>query len=376
MRLTNVKLGLFLSYGMSLAGWERLGLFARESAVYQALTSSLAEIALVTYGDKSDEAYKKRLGDIRVVCNRQGLPLGEYTQHLAAMLKPIFMSNTAVFKSNQVQGSDVAMRMAQALNKKFVARCGFLLSDFTERQFGQQSPEAQRARELERLVFTQADRVAVTTPVIKERVVKDYRLSENRVAVIPNYVDTTLFRPMPAARIPRRLCTICRLEPQKNLFALLEAIHGLDVEVVIAGNGTQAEQLRKTIKAKKLDVHLLGVVDHRTLPELFNSAEAFILPSHYESHPKVLLEAMACGLPVIGTKVVGIRELIAHGKNGYLCETSPQSIRQAILEVLGDTTLQERMGENAREYIEQRFSLKKVVQMELAMLSEVTGQKS
>ena len=74
-----------------------------------------------------------------------------------------------VVKSNQVQGADTALAAARLRNKPFIARCGYLPSDNIEREHGADSPQAIQAEGLERLVFSQADRVVVTTAAIRER---------------------------------------------------------------------------------------------------------------------------------------------------------------------------------------------------------------
>jgi glycosyltransferase involved in cell wall biosynthesis len=83
--------------------------------------------------------------------------------------------------------------------------------------------------------------------------------------------------------------------------------------------------------------------------------------------PKTLLEAMACGLAVIGTNIDGTREVIKHGENGILCETDPKSIREAIVRVMEDEGLKQTLGINARKTIEQRFSLEKLTDKELGL---------
>jgi glycosyltransferase involved in cell wall biosynthesis len=83
--------------------------------------------------------------------------------------------------------------------------------------------------------------------------------------------------------------------------------------------------------------------------------------------PKTLLEAMACGLAVIGTNIDGTREVIKHGENGILCETDPKSIREAIVRVIEDEGLKQTLGINARKTIEQRFSLEKLTDKELGL---------
>jgi glycosyltransferase involved in cell wall biosynthesis len=87
--------------------------------------------------------------------------------------------------------------------------------------------------------------------------------------------------------------------------------------------------------------------------------------------PKTLLEAMACGLPVIGTNVEGIKEVIEHRENGILCETDSGSIKEAITTIMEDEGLRKRLGKNARKTIEERFSLEKMVDKELELYTQL-----
>jgi glycosyltransferase involved in cell wall biosynthesis len=80
---------------------------------------------------------------------------------------------------------------------------------------------------------------------------------------------------------------------------------------------------------------------------------------------------MACGLPVIGTRVSGIKELIRDGETGLLCETDPDSMRASIQRALGDPDLCKKLGINARKYIEDHFSLQRILDLELAVLAEL-----
>jgi glycosyltransferase involved in cell wall biosynthesis len=197
---------------------------------------------------------------------------------------------------------------------------------------------------------------------MKQSIVEEYGFGNSKVAVIPNYVLTDLFRPDPdVTPRPGRIYFVGRLHPEKNLLALLNAVDGLDVELEFIGDGPQAEVLRTAARERGVDARFLGNRAHAELPRHFNAAEIVILPSLYEGHPKVLLEAMACGRPVIGTDVVGIRELIRHGENGYLCGTSPEEIRSAIRTLLADQALRERIGRRARDFVVERFSLDSVV---------------
>jgi glycosyltransferase involved in cell wall biosynthesis len=362
---------LFFTRGVSLKTWDTIGMFEREVALYRRLQEHGVQVGFVTYGDASDLAYAGRLPGIRILCNRWGLPERLYIC-LVSWLYPLLWPGPAVFKSNQVAGADVALQAARRFGKKFIVRCGYLPSEFRAFQHGLDSAEVQRAMNLERALFTAANRVVVTTPAMQQTVLSRYKVDKRKVTVIPNYVDINLFQPgLNSSHQPGRLCFVGRLEEQKNPFAMLEAIKGLDVELLVVGNGSLGELLQTEASANGLPVRFLGNVPHRQLPEILNSAKIFVLPSHYEGHPKTLLEAMACGLPVIGSDVPGIRELIRHRETGYLCGTSSGEIRAAIKEVLADADLSVRMGRNAREFAVEHFSLDRIVQLELTLLREV-----
>ena len=219
--------------------------------------------------------------------------------------------------------------------------------------------------------------MTVTTLEMKRFVGDNYNLIPERIEVVPNYVDTNLFRPSGRgdSKIKNTICFVGRLDKQKNLYALFDALKGLDVELTVIGNGPLRNDLVSKAEDGSLRVQFLGNVPHSNLPEHLVRAEIFILPSLYEGHPKALLEAMACGAPVIGANVPGIRELIQHGQTGYLCGTSSSEIRAAVQVLCGDSTMQARLGRNAREFVTETCSLPRVLDMELAILRSLGDGK-
>jgi glycosyltransferase involved in cell wall biosynthesis len=120
-------------------------------------------------------------------------------------------------------------------------------------------------------------------------------------------------------------------------------------------------------------VRWLNFMPHQELPRYLHDARLFILPSVYEGHPKALIEAMSCGMPVIGTRTPGIRELIHHGETGWLCDTDPASIRQALLKLLENPELCAHLGNNARAFVVRNFSIERIVQQELALYQQTLG---
>lgn len=363
---------LFFTKHTSLADWDKGGMLEREVALYRRLAERGVKVRFVTYGGAADLIYQKKLAGIDIVCNRWNLPRWMYLSYLTN-LAPMFWSTGMIFKSNQLKGAEVSLRAAKHFRRKFIVRCGYLHALTVERQYGMDSPQAQLARELERYIFKGAHHIVLTTSEMKCYITQYYELPSEKIRVIPNYVETERFCQIQnISRASRQLFFVGRLEVEKNLLALFDALSGLDVELCMAGVGKQKDILIDKAKVNHLNVRFLGRVPNEDLPYLLNQATVFVLPSHYEGHPKALLEAMACGLPVIGTDVPGIREIIKHGENGWLCGTDAMQIRHALKTVLGDTTLQKRLGENARQTVVDQFSLDRIVELELNLLEEMS----
>ena len=123
--------------------------------------------------------------------------------------------------------------------------------------------------------------------------------------------------------------------------------------MTIAGAGPEERKLKRyteTLGIKK-DVHFLGYVrDEVELSRLYQDSDVFILPSYTEGVPKVILEAMANGLPVVATSVGGIPEIIQDGLNGLLVPSGDaEAICDSVYRLLKDEELRMRMRESAIE---------------------------
>jgi glycosyltransferase involved in cell wall biosynthesis len=368
--LNNTRLTLFFTRDVSLQAWAQVGMFDREVALYQQLQKYDFKVSFVTYGNANDLKFSNQLPGINIRCNHWRLPLPIYEKFLP-FLHASCLRQTDIIKTNQTDGAEVALRAARIWGKPLVARCGYMWSEFVARQQGTDSAAALYAQNVEASVFSAAHRVVVTSPEMAARLVKRMSKITSRVAVIPNYVDTDHFRP--AANVEREydIIFVGRLSPQKNVIGLLEAVQVLNLTVMIIGDGELRDQVANhPVNSKGLLVWRSNVPNAK-LPQYLNQARLFILPSHYEGHPKALIEAMACGLPVIGANSPGIREIIQHKVNGWLCGTEVDSIRTAIKKLLAQPQLQDQLGSNAREFAVENFALTKVVEMELALLNEI-----
>ncbi|MFH1032927.1 MAG: glycosyltransferase family 4 protein [Pseudomonadota bacterium] len=370
--LGRARLFLFLSLGSSLADWRAGGTLERETAIYRALLSHLAGVSMVSYG-KHDRALAPDLGGLKVLDNRLGLP-GRLYRLLLQSGRTIGHQGPAVVKTNQMQGADLALAAARRAGHAFVARCGYLPSNIAIWRAGEDSPEAQRWYSLETRVLNAADCCVVTTPAMAGTLAHRYGVPPQRIRVIPNYVDTDLFTPHgPEQRRSDLVLYVGRLHQEKNLEPLLLAMRGLDAELHLVGEGPQRPALEALVIEHGLPVRFLGRVANPDLPALMRQATVCVLPSKGEHHPKALIEAMACGAAVLGSDAPGIREIIAHEQSGLLCGLEAEHIHEGLSRLLGDADLRARLGEVARRQMQADYSFSRVLDLELAMLSELVG---
>jgi glycosyltransferase involved in cell wall biosynthesis len=164
---------------------------------------------------------------------------------------------------------------------------------------------------------------------------------------------------------------IGRLANQKNPTALLEAVMKLKYRTIMIGDGPLEKELKEKYENLNSRLEWKSNIPNSELPGYMNRSKIFVLPSHYEGHPKTLIEAMSCGMPVIGADTPGIREVIRHGENGWLCGTDADSISQAIQHLLEDPNLAQRLGDNARQFVLQNYALEDIVAKELEIIKEV-----
>jgi glycosyltransferase involved in cell wall biosynthesis len=370
-----MNLVVFLMRNTSLALYERMGMFDREMALYRELVKHGVRTALVTYGGREDLGFAGRLRGVRILCNWPGWPCEVYERRLVWLHAP-WLWRADVVKADQTDGAEVAVWSARRWRKPVVARSGYSFLDFQERAHGVGSPQAREAERITRFVYGAARHVVVTTPVMAEQAVNRLGVNPRSLTVVPNYVDTKRFHPDPhVMRVPGRLCTIGRLEPEKNQAELIRALDRTGFELDIIGTGNEEVALRALAQERGAHVRFLGCLVHAQLPARLQQAEVFVLPSLYEGHPKTLLEAMACGTACVGTDVTGIREVIQHRETGILCGTSSAEIRESLTSLLRDPALRDAIGQKAWRFVEERFALDRVAVKELGVYRAALGHR-
>ncbi len=201
----------------------------------------------------------------------------------------------------------------------------------------------------------------------------DSTLSEKYAGVkrvVYNGVDERLFTPGEATGdwrkrlgIPRNkkvvLC-VCRLIEQKGVEYLIEAMRKVDAALVLLGRGPLEKQLLRYAAshgvAEKVFLYTEKVSDQE-LVDLYRTADVFVLPSLYEPFGMVIVEAMSCGKPVIGTDVGGIPEIIREDTNGFIVPSrNSRALADKINAILQNEEKAARFGLAGRKIVEHEFT--------------------
>jgi glycosyltransferase involved in cell wall biosynthesis len=199
------------------------------------------------------------------------------------------------------------------------------------------------------------------------RNLKNLGLSGSRYLFLPNMVDTHHFRPAGASAAANEftILSIGRLEPQKRFDVFLDTVSRLaeqssrPIRAVIAGEGSLRRVLEEMASQKRRHGLAIKFVGKQSgvLP-LYQSCDALLLASGWEGTPNVVMEAMACGLPVVATKVGGVGELVRNGETGFLFERDDPPVAIAALGRLArEPGLSQEIGTRARAYIERHHSV-------------------
>jgi glycosyltransferase involved in cell wall biosynthesis len=353
-------LGVFFSYGVGVSTWKKQGMLSREISLYEALAGATFEkVYFFTY-TKEDPVVVKKLSQqgIFVKQKKYALPNFLYSIFLPIIYKKE-MRECAVYKTTQIFGSWSAVFAKWLYKKPLLVRAGFALSHNLRTQTWLAK---MIAKTIEVFSLFCADAIVVTTESIKDF----YTKYAKKITVIPNFVDTDLFAPSPKFLSERiNLLFVGRLSPEKNIGNLIFAIKDiLGVDLTLVGEGESRRDLEDLAQDAKAQIHFVGAVDHEQLPQYFAKADIFVLSSLFEGHPKVLVEAMAAGLPIVGTDVRGINTLIKNGKTGILTGTQSSDIRAAIEMLKDDPQLRASLGQNARQEAEREFSFHKIIEAE------------
>ncbi|KPV44857.1 N-acetyl-alpha-D-glucosaminyl L-malate synthase BshA [Alicyclobacillus ferrooxydans] len=220
-----------------------------------------------------------------------------------------------------------------------------------------------------RLGITKSDAVTAVSQSLSRQTHELFHV-EKQIECIYNFVDPDVFRPKAVQEVKRCLAKpgekvllhtsnfrkVKRVPDVIRIFANVQAV--VPSRLALVGEGPELNEARNLVRQLGLTekVEFLGKQDE--VAELFAAADLFLLPSEKESFGLVALEAMAAGVPVVGTVAGGIPEVVLHGKTGFLAEVGDiTSMSEYAIRLLTDDGLYQSFSEAGRMRAENEFSL-------------------
>ena len=216
---------------------------------------------------------------------------------------------------------------------------------------GEDEPELRLVNERE--LVSDSHRIIAATEKEKKDLTHHYSATPEKIGVVPCGVNLDLFQGMNKETARQSLgfnggkivMFVGRVEPLKGIDRLLVAMPILDTErdlrlVVVGGDDdSQPERERLRSMARELNIQdsvtFLGAVRQEDLPLYYSAADVCVIPSYYESFGLVALESLACGTPVVATRVGGMESVIRQGQNGYLVkDNAPVRLADSIAALL------------------------------------------
>ena len=241
----------------------------------------------------------------------------------------------------------------------------------------------------EELILKRANGIIASTPQEVKNILDLYKVSGENIELIRTGVDERVFKPIEKSRAIKEtgltfrniLLFVGRITKAKGLLILIKALARVKSEfdeemklVVIGGDvsgvmhsekeSSEKKRLKKAINKLNLeeDVIFLGPVERERLPYYYSIADVCVVPSLYESFGLVAVEAMACGTPVIASKVGGLAHTVKEGYSGmHFVPGRSDHLAKVLLKLITDSEKMEEIGINARLRAAKQFGLEKTV---------------
>lgn len=224
---------------------------------------------------------------------------------------------------------------------------------------------------LEKIGYIISTKIIAISSTTKKSLVDDYGIPPEKIIVIPVGIDLDEFKPLnDIKKIPSSILYVGRLDKRKGVQYLIRAMKHIvkdfpTAKLYIIGNGNLRNSLEELARREKVNNHVvfLGKVPTNDLIEWYNKAEVFVLPSLFEGFGIVALEAMACGTPVIGTKVPGIVDIIEHEKTGLLVSPkNEKELGENLKQMLSTPKMRRRFVHKSKKRLEKKFEWKVIAE--------------
>ena len=226
--------------------------------------------------------------------------------------------------------------------------------------------------------------VTAVSRFLKEVTVRDFDVPRERIRVIPNFVDTDVFhrgrdpchRDVFAPGGEKIVMHVSNFRPVKRVVDVIEVFAGIRREIparlVMAGDGPDRPRAAERARALGVQEDVIFLGKHAAIEELLACADLFLMTSDRESFGLAALEALSCGVPVVGYRAGGLPEVVPHGEAGFLLPVGAvEEATAAGVEILGDPVRWRRFSGAARGVAVERFGIGSVLPLYEAYYEEV-----
>lgn len=227
--------------------------------------------------------------------------------------------------------------------------------------------------EITRFSISVSDGITAVSKFLRDETVEQFKV-DAPIDVIHNFVDSEEFKPRDDCGVKRRLAPqnekliihVSNFRRVKNLPVILEVFSKvrsrLATRLVLVGDGPEREATERGAAKMGIAEDVIFMGDQEYIAEILPCADVFLLPSEHESFGLAALEAMSCGLPVVGSRVGGLHEVVVEGETGYLCDPHDVAcMTELILSLLTNDEFRRGMGARARERAKREFPRNRIV---------------
>lgn len=243
----------------------------------------------------------------------------------------------------------------------------------------------------ERIAGKFTDKIILVTKEDIKKGLKEGIENRDKYIVIRSGIDLEQFNPrnrnvelkreLGIKKEEKVIGTVARLSPQKNIKDFVKIAHKVsgtlkNTKFLVVGDGKERKLIEATIKEMHLEekVYITGL--RNDIPEIFSIFDVFVLTSLWEGLPRAVVEALACGVPVVANAVDGVKEIIRDGDNGYLVRPKDvDSAAKKVIQILSYRDTAERIRSKTRKGLEE-FSIKKMIFSIAKLYTELVWTKS
>jgi N-acetyl-alpha-D-glucosaminyl L-malate synthase BshA len=237
--------------------------------------------------------------------------------------------------------------------------------------------------EVTRFTISVSDGITAVSRFLRDETIAQFKV-ERPIEVIHNFVDSEEFKPEFDPEIKKRLAPkgerllvhVSNFRKVKNLPVVLKVFNEVrkqqPARLILVGDGPEIEATERQVAEMDIEKDVVFLGDQEYVAEILPVGDVFLLPSEHESFGLAALEAMSCGVPVVGSRVGGLHEVIIEGETGFLCD--PHDVRcmtRLVLSLFGNEEFRRKMGDQARKRAIDNFGREKIVGQYLDVYREI-----